>query len=143
MGLSKGCTIGLIVLAVVVFIVILAVILVWVYKDKIVEAGIDYMIDTAEKEIVKDLPEGYTAEMVHQIMVDLKAGIKSGEIDDNEKKELAFAFQPAMADKKIDREEGENLLIIIQRALGREPVVPEEMPDEAMPDTLESVPDTM
>jgi len=143
MGLSKGCTIGLIVLAVVVFIVILAVILIWVNKDKIVEAGIDYMVDMAEKEIVNDLPEGYTAEMVHQIMVDLKAGIKSGEIDKAKTQKLAVALQDAVAGEKTDKEKSENLLIMIQRALGREPIVPEEMPDEAMPDTLEFVPDTM
>ncbi len=141
--MSRGWTIGLIILAIVVFVVIVGVILVWVYKDKIIEAGTEYMVDMTEKEIVNDLPEGYTAEMVHRIMVDLKTGIKSGEIDDTEKQKLARAFQTAMADKKIDREEGESVLIIIQRALGREPIVPEEMPGEAMPDTLEPVPDTM
>jgi len=55
---------------------------------------------------------------------------------------LAGTFQAAMADKKIDKEEGRRLLEMIQKALGREPMVPESVPQEQMPDSATAIPDS-
>ena len=43
--------------------------------------------------------------------------------------------------KQIDKEEGRRLLVMVQEALGQEPPpIPEE---EALPDSLEAVPDSI
>jgi hypothetical protein len=138
MAMSKGCTIGLIVLAVIVIILIIGVILVYVNRDKIMEAGIGMMIEAAETEILKDVPDGYTPEQVKSIMAQLKEGVKSDLIDKDEAQELANEFQYIMSDKKIDKEEGAKLLGMIQDALDMEHMVPDDMPDsmQAIPDSI-------
>jgi len=136
--MSKGCTIGLIVLAVIVIILIVGVILIYVNRDKIMEAGIGYMIETTETEILKDIPDGYTPEQVKNIMAQLKDGIKTDKIDQEEAQVLASEFQYVMSDKKIDKEEGAKLLGMIQKALDMTPMEHEDMPDsmQAVPDSI-------
>lgn len=144
MAMSKGCTIGLIILAVIVVIIIVGIILIWANRDKIMEAGLNYIVDTTEQEIVANIPEGYTPEMVHQIMDDFKAAVRNKEVDAAQIQELANTFRAAMDDKEIDKVEGRELLEMIQEALGQEPPpAPEEMPGEEGVDTLEAVPDTI
>ena len=141
MALSKGCMIGLIVGIVLFVIAITIVVLVWVYKDELVEAGVGKMVDSVEMEIVKNLPEGYTSEDVHRIMGDFKAAVLAGKISGPEVQNLANTFQTAIADKEISREEGDELLRMIQGALGQEP--PEYMPEETPDDTMQAVPDSV
>ena len=142
MALSKGCTIGLIVVGVIIVLMIIGAIFLWIYKDKIMEAGIDYLIDNTETQIVADLPDGYTEDSVHQIMLDLKAAIKNGEIDGADIQKLGQIFQTAMADKTIDQEEGAEILKTIQKALGQEPPEWEEDYEE-IPDSLQAFPDSV
>ena len=63
--MSKGCTIGLIIGLVVLAIIIIGVILLFVFGDKLANWGINKMVGVTETEIIKNLPEGYTPEMVH------------------------------------------------------------------------------
>ncbi len=140
--MSKGCTITLIVLAVIVVIIIVGMVILWMNRAKLMEAGISAMTDAAETEIVKNIPDGYTPESVHDIMEELKAGIKDGRIEGLKAQELANLFQVAMADKEIDNEEGSNLLGIIQDALGMPPMEFEEMPEDSLPDSLQAIPDS-
>ncbi len=142
MARSKGCTIAIIVLAVIVLILIVGMVFVWINRGKIVDAVTGYAIEATQQEIVNNLPDGYTAEMVNQIMADLKTGLQNKTVSDAAIQELAGTFQAAMADKKIDKEEGRHLLEMIQRALGREPMVPESVPQEQLPDSATAVPDT-
>ena len=142
MARSKGCTIAIIALAVILLVIIVGLVLLWMNKDKLVDAAIGYVIETTEKEIVNNLPDGYTPEMVSQIMADLKTGLQNKTVSDAAIQELAGTFQAAMADKKIDKEEGRHLLEMIQKALGREPMVPESVPPEQLPDSTAAVPDT-
>ncbi|MCP4566633.1 MAG: hypothetical protein GY841_03520 [FCB group bacterium] len=140
MALSKGCTIGLIIAGVVVLLIIIGGVLLWVNKDKILEAGTDFLIDNTETEIVANLPEGYTEDNVRTIMSDLKAAIKNKEVAAPDIQEMAQTFQNAMADKTIDKEEGADILVLIQEALGQEPILPEV---EDIPDSLQAVPDSI
>lgn len=134
MALSKGCTIGLIVAIVVVIVI---AILIYFFVTK----GPDFLINYAEKEIVRNLPDGYTEETVHKIMEDLRVAYKNDDLSGNQIENLVTAFQKAAADKEIDKEEGRQLLIMIQEALGQEPPDFEEAPAEDMPDTVEAVPE--
>lgn len=144
MARSKGCTIALIVVAALLLIIIIGVVVVWINKDKIVEAGINYMTEMVENEIVTNLPDGYTPEMVHEIIADLKTAIKNDELKPQDIQTLANTFQAAMADKEIDKDEGRQLLEMIQEALGEEPSEMMETPDdEDLPDSMQVVPDSV
>ena len=145
MAMSKGCTIALIVLAALVLLILVVVIIVWINKDKIIEAGINQIVQTVETELVTNLPEGYTPDSVHQIMEELKAGIRSGKISSPAIQEMAVAFQTAIDnDKKIDKDEGLRLLKLIEDVLKRESAVPGETPADSLPDTtLQVVPDSV
>jgi len=145
MAMSKGCTIALIISAALVLLILVVVIIVWINKDKIIEAGLNQIVQTVETEIVTNLPDGYTPESVHQIMEELKAGIKSGKISSPAIQELAVAFKAAMDnDKKIDKDEGLRLLKLIEGVLGRESAVPNEAPSDSIPDTtLQAAPDSV
>ncbi len=138
MAMSKGCTVALIVVAAILLLIIVGLIVIWINKDKIVEAGIDYIIQTTEDQIVTNLPDGYTPETVHELMAELKTAIKNGEIPGPEIQRLAETFQQAMGDNEIDKEEGAHLLEMIQEALGKE--LPP--PVDSLPDTLQAVPDS-
>lgn len=141
MAMSKGCTIALVVVGILFLLIIIGIVIVWMNKDKIVEASLDYMIATTEREIKADLPPGYTPESVHNILATLKGGIKSGEIDSREIQILATEFQSDMKDKKIDQEEGARILDLIVKALPPEAVPTDSLP-RAPTDSLGNRPDS-
>jgi len=142
MARSKGCTIALIILVVLIVIILIGIVILWLNKDKIIEAGINYMTETVETEIIANLPEGYTEAEVHEIMGDLKTAIANDEISGPELQELVNISQAALADKTIDKDEARNLLQKIQLALGQTPPEVQEMPEDSLPDSMQVVPDS-
>lgn len=142
MAMSRGCTVALIIVAAILLLIIVGIIIVWVNRDNIKNYAVDKLVTMAETEIVADLPDGYTEAQVHDLMSQLKTAIKNGEIGANDMQQLANAFQAAVDDKQISKEEGAHLLMLIENALGTEPTMPEEAPADSLPDTLQAVPDT-
>lgn len=136
--MSKGCTIGLIVMAVIVVIIIVGAVLVYMNRDKIFEAGISYLVDAVETELASEPPEGYTAESIHELLAEFKIKIKNQELDPATTQKLAGGFREALADEEFDQEEKLQMLHLIEEAVGRSPA---EM-EEEFPDTLEIVPDS-
>lgn len=136
MALSKGCTIGIIV-----GLVLIVIIVVGIYLA--ISKGPDVLIDMTRSAILKNLPDGYTSEMVNQVMDDLKTAYKNDQLSGPQIQELVASFQASMADKEIDKEEGRKLLVMIQGAIGQEPPPVEEIPEEEMLDTLQAVPDSV
>ena len=133
MAMSKGCTVALIIVAVLAVIIIVGIILVYMNADKIKNAGIDYTVDAATTEIQKDLPEGYTEGYVNDLMTELKTKLKDGSVSAEKIQGLAQTFQMAMEDKILDVDESRSLLEEVQKLLGKEPpVMEEEMPDSLM-----------
>ena len=143
MALSKGCTIGLIILGIIFLLIIIALVVIWMNKDKIVEAGMNYMSGAMTQEISKNMPDGYTPEMVRQITTDLQAGIKARTVGPAAIQEIAMAFQTAMADKTIDSTEGRRILEMMQKALGREPGMTGDSTVIVPPDSARLAPDSL
>lgn len=142
MAMSKGCTVALIVIAAILLLIIIGIIVVYVNRDKIMEAGVDYMIENTEERIVANLPEGYTPEMVHELMADLKAAIKNDEIPGSQLQMMMESYGDIMDDNEISKDEGAHLLGMIEDALGRESPM-ESMPSDSMPDSLQVAPDSI
>ncbi len=142
MAMSKGCTVALIVIAAILLLIIIGIIVVYVNRDKIMEAGVDYMIENTEERIVANLPEGYTSEMVHELMADLKTAIKNDEIPGSQLQMMMESYGNIMDDNEISKDEGAHLLGMIEDALGRESPM-ESMPSDSMPDSLQVAPDSI
>jgi hypothetical protein len=138
MAMSKGCTVALIIVAAILLLIIAFFIILYFSRHKIMNS----MIDDLKTKIVANLPEGYTEAQVDTLMNDLKVGIKNGEINRQELQELAGSYQTAISDRKISKEEGANLLMLIEKALGKKPPTPEEAPADTLPDTTVAVPDS-
>ncbi|MFH1701358.1 MAG: hypothetical protein ABIE07_12315 [Candidatus Zixiibacteriota bacterium] len=143
MAMSKGCTIALIVVAVLAAIIIIGGVLVWLNKDKIMQAGIDQMVGMAEVEIKASLPEGYSEESVTELMGELKAALNENKIAADKIQGLAANLREAMADKHFDVEESKDMLNLIEDALGKEPSVMNDMGEEEMPGDSLAVPDSL
>ena len=140
--MSKGCTIGLIILAVLVVIIIIGIIILWANKEKIINASIDYIVTTAETQIIQNMPDGYTEDQVHQIMGDLKAAIKDGRTKPQDVQMLAHEFQTDMDDKVISKEEGAKLLAMI-KAMVYGTGAPEDTLPEMPSDSMQLAPDSI
>jgi len=140
MALSKGCTIALVVVLAIIVLLVIGLIFL---GPKLLEKGVEVLIDNTETEIIANIPEEYTPDMVHQIMADLKAAVKDGELTAPQIQDLANTLQGAMSDQNLEKEEARQLLVKIQKALGQEPPVYEELPDEESTESLEAVPDSV
>ena len=141
MALSRGCTIALIIVAILVVIVIAIGIIIYANWDSIKDKFIGTITKATQEEILKDVPEGYSENDVKRIFADLKVAIENGTIDQAEMQELINYYQTAMADRTIDREEGRTLLGIIQKAMDQVPPTIEEEPFDTIMDSLEVVPE--
>jgi len=117
MPMSKGCTIALIAAGV----IVLAVIILGVYICSNPEKIVSLLMDQVEKEVIANLPDGYTADSVHQLIADFKDGFKKGTIDPKQLAAFSATFQSAYADQKLDKEESKKLIEELEKALGRIP----------------------
>ncbi len=138
--MSKGCTISLIVVLAVIIIIVLGVFLFW---DKIKQAGVDTMITLAETEIKANLPEGYSEESVTELMSEFRTAFSEDKIAPDKVQGLVTNLQAAMGDEHFDVEESKLMLNLIEDALGKEPPAEEEMSEDEMPDDSLAVPDSL
>ena len=116
-GMSKGCLIALIICAIIAVIIIAMAVVCYVYKDELIEAGLNTMTETLSAEIVKDLPEGVTELDVNNLMTEFKQAIKEQKVDQFELQNLSSTFQQIMDDKVITKEEGKKILDQIREAI--------------------------
>ena len=113
--MSKGCTVALIAAGV----IVLAIIAIGVYFCSNPDKIVNFAMDQVEKGVIVNLPDGYTADSVHQLIIDFKDGFKKGTIDAKQLQMISATFQNAYADRKLDKEESKKILEEMERALGR------------------------
>jgi hypothetical protein len=138
MPMSKGCTIALIAAGIVVALVIIGGVYICSNPDKL----IGVVLDSLEKEMAADIPEGYTAESIHQIMTDFRAAFKEGKITPTQMQSLSASFQSSFADKKLTPEEGRLILDEIQIAMGQTPAAGgavEPVPSDTLAPAMDSI----
>jgi uncharacterized membrane-anchored protein YhcB (DUF1043 family) len=116
-GMSKGCMIALIVGLVIVFVVIALGIVCYIYKDEIVEIGLNKMTGTIATEMKENLPEGVTAEDVDKLMDEFKQAYKDKKIDQTEIQEISTMVKNMLDDKTIDQEEGRKFMETVRKAI--------------------------
>ncbi len=116
-GMSKGCLIALIIVAIIAVIIIALSIVCYIYKDELIEAGLTKMTDTLSSEIIKDLPEGIAEQDVDALMDDFRQAIKEQKINKSEIQQLSTSFQEIMQDGVISQEEGKEIMDRIREAI--------------------------
>lgn len=58
-GMSKGCLVGLIIAGILIVIAIVAVVLIYMYKDEMVKVGATTMTNEVKRMVAENPPEGY------------------------------------------------------------------------------------
>ncbi len=117
-GMSKGCMIALIIGLVILFIIIALGVVCYVYKDELVQMGLNKMTEKIVTDIKANLPEGITAEDVDKTVDDFTKAFKDGKIDKAEIQSISNLIQKAYEDKKIDQDEGRKILEEFKKAVG-------------------------
>ena len=117
--MAKGCKVGLIIFGILFVLFVAALIVGYLYCEKIGVAFLDKMVDSVEEKVLADLPDEFDEADVKSVFRDFKRAIKSGALKDkghaNELQNLATEFQQAMTDDKIDADELERLLKKMRR----------------------------
>jgi hypothetical protein len=116
-GMSKGCLIALIVVAIIAVVVVAIAIVGYVYKDEIVEMGLNKLTETVAVEIKNNLPEGVTAEDVDNLLAEFKQAYADAKIDQEEIQRLSVLLRESFEDKKIDQDEAKRFMEEIRKSI--------------------------
>ena len=114
-GMSRGCLVGLIVVAILAIIVIGSGIVCYVYQDEILQYTLEKSTEMIALEIKANLPEDYTETEVDELFDKLKLAITNQEIKPENIQRLASQFQSYLEDQKIDVDEAGKLLEEIKK----------------------------
>lgn len=121
--MGKGCKIALIIGGIIFVLLIAAIIVGYLYCEKIGEAFLDKMVDSVEAKVLEDLPAGFDESEVKTEFRDFKEALKSGALKDhgkaNELERLATDLRMAMSDEKIDADELQRLFEGMRRITGK------------------------
>jgi actin-like ATPase involved in cell morphogenesis len=116
-GMSKGCLVLLIIGIILVVIVVAMSVVCYVYKDDLVEMGLNKMTETIVTELKANLPDGISEEEVDKVVEEFKVAFKEGKIDQGEIQQISTLLQSALEDKEIDEEEGRKILETFKKAI--------------------------
>jgi tape measure domain-containing protein len=116
-GMSKGCLIALIVGLVILFIIVAAGVVCYVYRDELGDMFLTKMTDKISVDIKANLPEGVSSDDVDKTIDDFKKAFKDGKIDQAEIQKISETVQKAFEDKKISQEEGKEILKELKEAV--------------------------
>ena len=115
--MSKGCMVALIIVAVIAVIIIALSIVCYVYKDQLVEFGLEKTVDMVAVEIKANLPEGISSNDVDGVVGDFKKALKEKKIKAEKIQAVAAMFQEIMDDKKVDKDEAQKFLKQLKAAI--------------------------
>ena len=138
-GMSKGCMVTLIVVAVLVVMVIVAGLVCYAKRDELAKAGVNITVSQMQSELMANPVEGIDTVVVNRIADGFVAKVNEAEFDAGE---FAFFFQTIqtiMADRVIDAEEAQQFM---ETMVTTYPDLEELMPDE-LPVAMDELPVAM
>ncbi len=112
--MPKGC---LITIAVIAGLIVVGALLSYIFCDEIQQFTMNKMIDSIAVEIKNNLPDGVTEYDVDNTITDLKNAINDHKIDSEERQELIALMQAVFDDQKINKEEAARLLDAVKEAI--------------------------
>ena len=124
--IPKGCVIGLAVAGGILLLIMIALGVVYYYRDDIR----DSVLDMVEERIVQAEPDGYTETEIHRIFELYMMAIDSGDVGAKEGDEEAAraytVFQEIFADNKVTKEEALRMLAAMR-------AITDDMDDSSLP----------
>jgi len=123
-GMSRGCLIAIIIAAIVLVVIVALSVVCYTKRDKLMEWSILKMIETTQKDILANLPDGMTEDDAKKIISEFEQTIKDKKIKPQDLQNIAFAYQEAYKDKKMDKDEVGRLLDSMQKAVAVDTLTP-------------------
>jgi hypothetical protein len=112
--MSKGCRVALIIFGIIFVLLVAAIIVGYLYCDRIGVAVMGKMVDGVEVTVLKDLPPGYTEENVKAEFDNFRDALARGALKDKgvapKLELLGTEVKTALEDKKIDADELQRIL---------------------------------
>jgi hypothetical protein len=106
---AKGCLIGVLI---VILLALIAAYLLYANCDKILEGVVAKM----QEQVLADLPEGYDREMVKETFSDFMVALREDRVSKEELQLLGDNVKEALEDKKLETEEVDKLMQLMQEA---------------------------
>lgn len=95
----------LIILIVVVVVIAAVIIYVAANKDKMMNTVMEKSIEMMAPAVTENVPEGIEPDSVKTVFDGALTAIRSGAVDQEQKKDLLMTFQSSMEDKQLDSAE--------------------------------------
>jgi len=116
--MSSGCRVALIIGIIIGAIIVVGIVLSYVFCGQITEALVNKTIDGLETKVLADLPSEYNVDDVKKEFDKFRSAvttqIKNKTLDSDEVQKLSAEVQSALQDDKIDKEELEKILKMMQ-----------------------------
>jgi hypothetical protein len=139
-GMSKGCLVGLIVAGALIVLGIIAVVIIYMYKDDIVKFGVRTVAVSVKSEVAAAPPEGVDTVQFNALVDQFVLKLDSEDRAAEEYASFATLGGEIMQDKKIDAEE---VAEIEQAMVTMYPELVDLLaPISAPPDSLREYPDS-
>lgn len=112
--MSKGCKVALIIFGILFVLLVAAIIVGYLYCDRIGVAVMNKMVDGVESQVMKDLPPGYNETDVKAEFDKFRDALASGALQDKgiapKLELLGTEVKTALEDKQIDADELQRIL---------------------------------
>ncbi|UCG62620.1 MAG: hypothetical protein JSV52_04855 [Candidatus Zixiibacteriota bacterium] len=131
-GLSKGCLIGLIVAGVVLVMIIIAAIVVWVYKDDIARFGANTLVTSIQNEVAENPIMGIDSTHFANVCSAFAEKLKTEPVDGLKYQAFIQKVQAIVVDKRVDSLEA---VMFMDAVFDYFPELEELYPTEEVPDT--------
>ena len=131
-GLSKGCLIALIVGGVIVVLIIIALILVYVYREDLAKVGAGAMIAGVKTELAQHPMEGVDTVRFNAISDAFVKKMETEKLQAQDYAALIGTIQKAMEDKSVDADEADGIMDAMTALY---PDLQKTFPKPAMPDS--------
>jgi uncharacterized protein YpuA (DUF1002 family) len=106
---GKGCLIAVII---VVVILVAAVLILYLNRGKLVNMAMDKMVEA----VMTSLPEDYDRERAQQTFDEFIVAVKKNRVEKEEFQEIGEIMQAIMADQKLETQEVDQLMEVLQEA---------------------------
>ncbi len=122
--MSSGCRVALIIGIIIGAIILVGIVLSYVFCGQITEALVNKTIDALETKVIADLPAEYNADEIKEKFKQFREAvtdqIKNKTLDQTEIQTLSTQVQSALEDEKIDKEELDKILKMIDDVIKNE-----------------------
>lgn len=131
-GLSKGCLIGLIVAGVVLVMIIIAAVVVYVYKDDIARFGANTVVTSIQDQVAQNPIPGIDSAGFADVCGAFSEKLKTEPVDGIKYQAFFQKVQAIIADKKVDSLEA---IMFMDAAFEYFPELEDLYPTEEVPET--------